>query len=157
MGVKTYFKERGIESKDIPRGIIYFKGLSWLTWSGTFVLCYRVQPLRKFAQTAMAKNGLQRLEQTFPNAYRKCEQGILNTTQKLSQSKFFKPIPHMFRLSSRQFASALCENLVLYKLLLPIFIPLQLYTTVQLLHHHAIVNQQFTESGSSVCDSGVKE
>ena len=124
MVIKEYFEKKGISKKDIPLGILYFKTISYTTWFGTLGLCYKYRPLRKLLETKYIKCKYEKIKMSYPNFYNKCENFINEKSKKISEWKYFKPIPETLGLKSIRTVEALSENFILYKLLLPIILPL---------------------------------
>jgi len=67
--ISQYFEKYGVEKKDVAKGIIVFKGLSYLSWFITLGLCYRFQPLQRFFATGRPKQFLENIKGRYPNAY----------------------------------------------------------------------------------------
>eukprot|EP01090_Pellita_catalonica_P008265 TRINITY_DN1898_c0_g2_i1.p1 TRINITY_DN1898_c0_g2~~TRINITY_DN1898_c0_g2_i1.p1 ORF type:complete len:146 (-),score=12.30 TRINITY_DN1898_c0_g2_i1:409-846(-) len=113
---KRWLAKYGIQKSDIAKGLLIFKGMTWLTWTGMFVFCYRVQPLRRVLLRAGKR--YPRVDYYYAKVNERAEQ--------LAKWKFFKMIPEKLGLHSRNFTLTLGENILFYKLTLPITVPIQL-------------------------------
>jgi hypothetical protein len=113
--------------------VIYFKVISFATYGVTLVACYRYQPLRRLIQTPMMKQRIAQLEIKFPGLWSKGEKFVAEKTSKLSQAWYFKPIPEKLGLNAEKFTQAVWENIIGYKMLLPVLLPAQLLLTMTLI------------------------
>ncbi len=130
---KAYLEKKGYTPTDIAKGVVYFKVISFATYGVTLATCYRFQPLRRLIQTPMMKQKIAQFEVKFPGLWAKGEHFVAEKTQKLSQAWYFKPIPEKLGLNAEKFTKAACENIIGYKMLLPVLLPAQLLLTMGLI------------------------
>lgn len=121
--VHNAFEKRGISTKDVGKALVTFKIMNWVVYGTGLVLCYKYKPLKRLSKTQRMTSLLTKWE-SYP-MYQKSKQFILQKAEKMSKSKFFSRVSSSFGLKSKRFTLALAENTVLYKLTLPITLPLQ--------------------------------
>jgi hypothetical protein len=132
---KDYLEKKGYTPMDITKGVIYFKVISFATYGATLAVCYRYQPLRRLIQTPMMKQRIASFETRFPGRWAQAEKFMTEKTTILSQKSWFKIIPDKLGLHAEKFTQAVCENIIGYKMLLPVILPAQFLLTMQLIKH----------------------
>lgn len=133
---KDYLEKKGLSKNDIPAGIIYFKITSYATWFCTLALCYKYRPLKNLFKINYFKQKLNYVKSKYPKVCDNYNNLIINKSKKLAEWKYFKPIPESLGLKSLHVVEALSENFVLYKLLLPVLLPIQFWIILKLLKHN---------------------
>jgi len=137
--MQAYLEKKGLEARDIPKAIVVFKALSWTTWAVALPVCYRYQPLRRVFARPGTQQAIDKFSRRFYPALR--ERGTLFVTtqlERLASSQYFQRFAASIHVPSVPLAHALCENTVLYKLLLPIYVPLQLWATIKLVERTSV-------------------
>lgn len=114
------FSKYGLTKKDVAIILGKTKLIGYGVWLGMLPVCYRYRPLRRFFKRPWPKIALQKVQTTWPNVYQKGQQFIANGADKLSKWKYFKPIPKQLGLKSKKFTLAIAENIVLFKLTIPV-------------------------------------
>lgn len=125
------FEKHGLHVKEIPKGVVVFKVISWTSFFTTLGICYKFKPTSTFLKTKFGQNSVSYLKTKYPNVTTKFTNKTTNLTKKMSENSFFKRIPDALGLKATRFSKALVENAVLYKLSLPLTLPLYLYWTVK--------------------------
>ena len=138
MKVGSYFEKYGIGKKDVPKALITFKTISYLSWFGTLALCYKYKPIKSFFKLPYPRMYLNRVITRYPTTYNKCQSFVMDKSKKLGENRFFKKIPESMGLKGKRFSYALAENIVLYKIALPILLPIQFYTTIRIVSNKSI-------------------
>lgn len=137
MTFKELLEKKGISKKDIPLAIVYFKATSYATWFGTLALCYKYRPLRRLIKSPFFEGKFKNLKLRYPKFYNNCENFITSKSKKLAEWKYFKPIPESLGLKSLHVVEALSENFILYKLLLPLILPLQFWFVLKKMNRNS--------------------
>ena len=122
--VSNVFQEKGISKNDVGKAILYFKGMSWITYGIGLTLCYKHKPLRRLAKTERFSSMLTKWDTSSP-FYKKTKTFILEKADKLSKTSIFSKFSNYFGLKSKRFTLAIAENTFLYKITLPITLPVQ--------------------------------
>lgn len=125
--MRHLLEQYGIEPLDIPKGLLLFKGMAWTTWALTLPICYKYQPLRRLIARPQTRAFLDRIH---PNMYSRGSTWVTTKLNRLSASLYFQRFTNHFGLCPTATAYALCENMVLFKMLLPVTIPLHMYLTI---------------------------
>lgn len=133
--ISDFFQKYGITKKDIPKSLIYFKTLSLLSYLSCIMICYKYRPLIRIFK---GSNFLEQIKLRYPIGYHKYYNFVINKSTKLSESKYFKPIPSALRLNSNKLTTAIAENIIFSKLLLPITVPVQFWIIVNIMKTHNI-------------------
>ena len=128
--IHDYFRKHNIRKKDIPKAFILYQVLGTITTICGYALCYRFKPMQNIVKKNPFKIWFNNFKTGYPNFYQKSHNLIFEKSKTLSESKYFQPIPKFFGLDSHRAMVAIGENFVLDKLLAPITIPLQFWTTV---------------------------
>lgn len=126
--IKYWVEKHGVKKSDIPRTLIYFKVVTYVSWLSMWALCYRFKPAHKLMQYKWASNTITKLKQRYPNAYLKYQ----TKTEKISNNEYFKKIPTSIGLKSKRFTESFMESLVVNKLALPVTIPTYIYIAASL-------------------------
>lgn len=142
MNFHEYFEKKGIAKKDVPLALACYKGIGLGITLITFGVCYRYKPLRRLIKTDFMDGQITKFKAKYPERYNKCENFIKTKIEKISNSKFFKPIPNMFGLKSRNFTKSVCETLIISKVGLPITIPFQFLSTMKIIEVKYKMNSQ---------------
>jgi len=115
--VKQYFASKGLEAKDIPKGVLLHEvlglGVLLSVWGG----CYLMKPSGRFLQT---------LQKTQPQLWKKAE-------TRMETSKLLSKIRSSKFVSSSQgtrLVVAFGEGYFIRKLLVPVLVPLKLWVAV---------------------------
>eukprot|EP00941_MAST-03F_sp_MAST-3F-sp1_P000819 g819.t1 len=103
----------GVRPRDVPAALVIFNGMLWIEWAAVFVACLRFQPLRSFALTSTGARWRSLLSKRFPS-YSKTERYCLRAANKMSESRFMKPLPRMFGIEAENFTFSLAETVLLY-------------------------------------------
>ncbi len=127
---REHLQKYGIKPLDVPKAILVFKGISYVTWFSTMALCYRYKPLQKLAKRPFGQHVVNGIKTKYPDGYAKTHAFILRKAQQLANWRFFKPIPEHLGLKTKRFTFAIAENTVLYKLALPVLLPAQFWLTI---------------------------
>ncbi len=135
MKASKYLEKYGIEKNDIPKAIIYFKVTGYLSWFGTLAICYKYKPIRLFFRLSYPKHILNKIKNAYPQRYDKYENFIFSKSKKIAENRYFKKIPVTLGLKAKRFSYSLAENLLFYKCMLPIILPLQFYSAMLLFSH----------------------
>ena len=131
--ITGYLEKYGVPCTSVVKALICFKALSYGTWFTLIGISYRYKPLQKLVKNYhYPKILFQKIKTKYPNAYTKTKTFILEKSEKLSESRFFKPIPRTLCLESKRFTIALAEGSALCKILLPITLPSQIWFTIWL-------------------------
>ena len=128
--IKAIFEKRGIDSVDAIKGVIIFKAMCYAIWPLGVPICYRYRPLQRIYHQSKL---IQSVAQKYPWISQKVIQTIEYGADKIATNRFFKPIPAKLGLDPKRFATSLGENFVLYKLTLPVTMPIFFFTTVAII------------------------
>lgn len=128
--IHDYFKKHGVDEKDVPSALLFYKGLGFGITAATYGLCYRYRPLHYGIQHYPLKNINIWLKTTYPQRYQQMETFVKTKTTTISKWRYFKPIPPFFGLDTKRATVAIGETLVVNKLTDPITIPLTFIMTV---------------------------
>eukprot|EP01012_Entosiphon_sulcatum_P036256 TRINITY_DN4616_c0_g1_i1.p2 TRINITY_DN4616_c0_g1~~TRINITY_DN4616_c0_g1_i1.p2 ORF type:complete len:173 (+),score=35.45 TRINITY_DN4616_c0_g1_i1:209-727(+) len=152
MVLSDYFAKRGLETRDIPRALIYFKGLNYGLWIGGIAVCYRFQPLRSIFRRPGPKRFKEWLQFKYPKVFARGEAYVVSKSYQLAQSRFFKPLPDSLGLNAREFALALAENIVLYKATMPVHLPMQFWFIMYCIASRKASFQEYIDDTASWAD-----
>lgn len=145
--IKGYFEKYGIEKQDVVKGVILLKTSSIAISVVTLGICYRYRPLIRLFNFTLKKrlpeiNLQDRLPKITPpkspfwrKLHMKVDTFIAEKSEKISNSKYFKPIPNAFGLEPKKFAISLAENYIFGKLITPVVLPLQFWSIILLLRN----------------------
>lgn len=128
--IHNIFEKYGVSNKDVAVAALSLKGLSWATYFATLGLCYKYKPLKRMSKNPFMKSKLEYVEQNYP-IYGRIKNFVIDKSQKMAKSKYFEPIPRRLGLKSKRFAVALTETIVVYKLMMPVLLPLQFWIVIQ--------------------------
>ena len=134
--ISDFFQKHGISKKDIAKSLIYFKSLSVVSYFGCMALCYKYRPLIRLfnsQSSTICTRLLNNIKTRYPNAFNKSYNFVVDKSIKVAESKYFKPIPTKLRLDAKKLTTAIAENIVFSKLLMPITIPLQFWIVIHAL------------------------
>jgi hypothetical protein len=125
--MRSYFEKRGIAPRDVPMALIYFKLMNVCLWSTMFTGVYLFQPLRRMAKmrTPMAIRAA--LQTRYPDAFLRLENSIMHSSERLAEWRFFRPLPKVLGLDSKQTVLSVAETFLLYKVTMPFHVPLQFW------------------------------
>jgi hypothetical protein len=127
-----WLEKHGLSKRDVPRALVYFKTISYVSWFATLGLCYRFQPSKSLRSVQLYRNMTARLQARYPATYNKYTTFVATKTRQLGNNKYFRKIPETIGLKSKRFSRAFVENLVLNKLALPITIPSYIYLSAKM-------------------------
>jgi hypothetical protein len=131
--IGDYFEKYGVTNSDVFKALIYFKTLSVITGLGTLAMCYKYRPLITLFKQPYPKQLLAKIENRYPTQYNRSKQFVIEKSEKLAASKYFKPIPNYLNIDSKRLTIAVAENMVFYKLCIPILMPIQFWLVVHAL------------------------
>ncbi len=130
MNINEWIERYGIEKKDIPKTIILFKIISTTSYIGTFVLCYKYKPITRILKSSYGIKFNNYIIYKYPKIYNK----IITTKEKLiikiKNGKYIKKIPELMGMETEKFTNAFIENFFLYKLTLPLSLPVYIYLSI---------------------------
>lgn len=135
--IKEKFQSAGIHKKDVPSAILLFKGLGYTTWFGLLFTCYRFKPVQRFFKLPVPNRWLTHIKTKHQVKYDSWHSWVMTKSEKLANWRFFKPIPTTLGLKSKRFVIALAQTTILYKLMLPVLLPLQVGGVVYFYRHRA--------------------
>eukprot|EP01083_Nonionella_stella_P039420 107200_1 len=122
--VANFFEKYGVHKRDIPQALLMFKGLNYVTWSVLVAGCYRFRPSRYLARTRMVQGWRKRYPR-FRGWQDYARDLSLRTSKQLAQYSTVRAIPRGLGLKPQYFVYALAEATIMYKLTLPITLPIQ--------------------------------
>ena len=129
--IKNYLESKNIRKRDIPSALLFMKATGYAIWFGMLVGCYKFQPLKRFFKMPMPKRCLDNFKKRHHVRYTKWQNFIQTKSEALANWKYFKPIPETFGANSKKMVTALTETIILYKLCLPITLPLTTILAIQ--------------------------
>lgn len=127
------FKKYGVDEKDLPKAFVIYKTFNLLIATGVFTACYKYHPLKN----NMNKYPLNLLTNYFkintPRLYNYMSDKVEKGTDKIANSRFFKPIPNFFNLDSYKTTVAIGETIIIREFFTPITVPIKLFLTVMII------------------------
>jgi hypothetical protein len=129
--IKNYFNNHGIKKRDFPKGFLIFNGIGVLTYSSILALSYRYRPLYNAFKQPQVQEFVTQLRNKYPNQYKKLN-GIVDS-QTLTKNRVIKSLVDKYQLDSERLFYSMGETSVIYKLGLPIIVPLHFWVTVHML------------------------
>ena len=130
--IKSYFESHGVRKRDIPSALVLFKGMGYGVYFGMLIACYRFQPVQRFFKLSGPKYILDSVKKNHKTRYDKWHGFIMKKSEQFAEWKYFKPIPKAIGVKSKKLVRAFAETFVLYKVTLPITLPLQFLVTVSI-------------------------
>ena len=127
--VCTYY---GIQEKDIPKVLIYTKVLTYIPFTMGLFLCYRYRPASLFLKSQTGSRWIQNIRAKYPEKYKKTDLFIKDKIKKVSESKIAMFIPKTIGLKTSRFTKSFVETIILYKLSLPITLPICFFGSLAL-------------------------
>ena len=125
MKLREYLNQQNVPMKAVGKVLITFKIAAWSTWVLLVPICGKFQPIRRLSQMS----GPQRLKaafiRKFPNRYERWEEHVIRGSEWFASKKSVRWIPDAFGQKHRDFGLSIAEATVLYKLLFPIWAPLE--------------------------------
>eukprot|EP01084_Bolivina_argentea_P144836 254025_1 len=125
MKLKEYLKKQNVRPADIGKVLITFKFAAYTTWIVLVPICGKFQPLRRFFRLSGPKNLKEAFIRRYPERYASWEQHFINGAEWVARHKTIRWIPETFGQKHRDFGLSIAEATVLYKLLFPIWAPLE--------------------------------
>eukprot|EP01095_Lingulamoeba_sp_RSL-Kostka_P011394 TRINITY_DN4308_c0_g1_i1.p1 TRINITY_DN4308_c0_g1~~TRINITY_DN4308_c0_g1_i1.p1 ORF type:complete len:180 (+),score=33.57 TRINITY_DN4308_c0_g1_i1:84-623(+) len=136
MGLTEFLEKQGLRKRDVPVALLYVKGMTYVTYLISLGLCYRYRPLFSLSKLKYPQQFLTYLSKRYNNQYTKWQNRInrlLLKSEKISEMKYFKPIPKALHINPKRFTVSMAENVLFYKLTLPITLPLQVYVAIKII------------------------
>eukprot|EP01084_Bolivina_argentea_P196931 337566_1 len=125
MKLKEYLHKQNVRPSDVGKVLITFKFAAYSTWLLLVPICGKLQPIRRLSRMS----GPQRLKTAFirryPNKYESWEEHIIKGSEWFAKHKSVRWIPDAFGQKHRDFGLSVAEATVLYKILFPIWAPLE--------------------------------
>lgn len=140
-----WFGKIGIEIKDIPMALVYFKTMSYASYIAIFGLSYRYRLINKFLSSNTGLTFVKNTKLHFPKLVNKIDHYSQKMSQYLSTNKYFQRIPITLGLKTKRFTEALVETTVIYKLSLPLYF----YGTYKLISNKNKLNEIETTKTNS--------
>eukprot|EP00486_Rosalina_sp_Unknown_P013448 CAMPEP_0201581650 /NCGR_PEP_ID=MMETSP0190_2-20130828/72804_1 /ASSEMBLY_ACC=CAM_ASM_000263 /TAXON_ID=37353 /ORGANISM="Rosalina sp." /LENGTH=281 /DNA_ID=CAMNT_0048020077 /DNA_START=23 /DNA_END=866 /DNA_ORIENTATION=- len=132
MKLKEYLEAQNVKPTDVAKVLFTFKLFAWSTWVILVPFCGKVRPIRRLGQMS----GPQRLKswfiKTYPNRYERWEEHVIKGSEWIAKHKTIRWIPDAFGQRHRDFGLSIAEATVLYKVLFPIWAPLEFMYIVRL-------------------------
>merc|ERR1719203_193689 len=118
-------QQQNVKPANIGKVLITFKFAAWSTWLLLVPICGKFQPMRRLSRMS----GPQRLKASFirrfPNRYERWEEHVMKGSDWFAKHNLVRWIPDAFGQKHRDFGLSVAEATVLYKLLFPIWAPLE--------------------------------
>ena len=168
--LERFLKENcGLEPSQVPHVIGTFVGLKYVVWSGFAVVGARYQPVSRFLVRKLGKmqmpKGAEKARKAFNDGYieqkykivkdepsswfvrlgRSYQHHTSNLADRVSQNALWIRVSQSIRQDPRYLAVGLAEGMILYKLFIPIHIPLTLYFIVLYYRERADLLNKETE------------
>lgn len=142
--IKAYLKSHGLRAKDIPKGFVVFNVLGVITYGTTIALCYRYRPIHSLFQHPVGKELMNRIQRSYPQWYSQSITLFDTQATALANSKLVTTTANKLTLDPKKLTMAFTENLIVYKVSLPITIPLNIWLTIRLLSKKDKLKQEGT-------------
>lgn len=120
-----------IHKKDIPGALLIYKVMNWGLFFGAFALCYRYSPVKYIFSKGEPRKLIDSIRNNY-SWYKKGESYLINKSKKLGENKYVSNICSKLGYRSKKVPLALAESTLLYKVFVPIHIPLQFMIIIQI-------------------------
>lgn len=114
-----------MKASDIGKVLIAFKLCAWSTWVVFVPICGKLKPLRRLARMSGPQKLKAAIIRRYPNRIEKFEEHVLKSSEWFARHKAVRWIPEFFGQKHRDFGLSIAEATVLYKILFPIWAPLE--------------------------------
>mmetsp|Transcript_16264 Transcript_16264/g.24948 ORF Transcript_16264/g.24948 Transcript_16264/m.24948 type:complete len:276 (+) Transcript_16264:152-979(+) len=132
MKLKDYLVEQNVSAADVGSVLIMFKLCAWSTWVLSIPICSKLKPLRRMAQLSGPQKLKQAIIRRYPNKIERFEESIIKSSEWFANHRATRWIPDSFGQKRRDFGLSVAEATVLYKLLFPVWAPLEFLYIVRL-------------------------
>jgi len=126
----------GIREKEIPKVLIYTKGLMYVPLIGLFGISYRYRPIKTFMKSTTGLRLSSHIKQKYPEKYKKIETFVQSKIAKIASSKIIMKIPNTLGMKSLHFTEAFFESIILNKCIVPVTLPLTFMTSIYFVKHN---------------------
>jgi hypothetical protein len=110
--------------KDVPKVLLYTKIMTYIPFTIGLVACYKYRPAKIFVESIKSKAMIQYIKNRWPTQYKKTNSYIQTKLYKISESKVAMYIPKFIGLRTKRFTKSFVESIILYKMSLPLTLPL---------------------------------
>jgi hypothetical protein len=131
--IKNFFKKHGIKKKDFPKGFLIFNGLGFITYGSILALSYRYRPLYNAFKQPKVQDFVTQLKNTYPDHYGRINIIMETQTKNFINHKMVQKFIYKYKLDGEKLVYSMGETSIMYKMGLPISIPLQFWLTVHML------------------------
>lgn len=131
MTIKETLEKHGVHSKDIPKAIFTFEVMGTAGWIGTLALCYKYNPLGWMANNPPTNGWIDNLRNKYPERFDRTFDGVMKTSERIANNKYFRMIPDKLGLNRQRFTLAVAENFIINKLTLPFLLPAVFWLVVR--------------------------
>jgi len=180
--LERFLKDKcGLEPSQVPKVIGTFVGLKYIVWSGFLVVGAKYQPVTRFFVRKLGKmqiqmpRSAQKARKAFNDGYieqkykistdeptslfvrlgRSYQHHTSNLANKVAQNALWVRISKSIRQDPRYLAVGLAEGLVMYKVLIPVHIPITLYCIV--LYYQEEAKREAQRQQGEQIESGEEE
>jgi len=139
----AFFERNGVVARDIPLAIVAFKTAAFVTYFGLTVLGVRFRPINRMFHSGRPRRMIDRWKIRYPNFWGKAEDNVMKASEWTADFKFvqwslskYQTLQRsrsetMLNYSKRRrqdLGLGIAEGYIVYKLTLPIWASLYLYS-----------------------------
>lgn len=140
MGLKErteqYLKQKGVTPTDIPKAVATFTGVKYVVWLSFVVTGMRYRPLKRLFNRPTPQRWRASFQRRYPEFYNRNYQRMITAAEGVANTRLFRSIAD--RISSNEArknrsgtALGLAEGMLLYKVTLPIHLPLAFWAVTK--------------------------
>lgn len=133
-----------IQEKMIPKVLIYTKVLTYVPFTFCLVGCYAFRPTKLFLRSTYGIKMVDHLKTKYPQRYEKVNNFVHTKIKKISESKVAMFIPKVVGLQANRFTKSFLETIIIYKITLPITVPMCFLSAIYLVKNKHNLPSSFT-------------
>lgn len=130
-----------IQEKMIPKVLLYTKVLTYVPFAFCLVGCYTFRPTKLFIRSVYGIHLMNHVKTKYPQRYEKVNNFVHTKIKKISESKVAMFIPKTIGLQANRFTKSFLETIIIYKITLPITLPLCFLSAICLVKNKHYVKE----------------
>ena len=140
MGLKErteqYLNDKGVNPLDIPKALATFTGVKYVIWLSFVTAGMRYRPLKRLFNRPAPQRWRASFQRAYPEFYNRNYNRMVNAAEGVANTRVFRSIADTVSSPSARknrsgAALGLAEGMLLYKLTLPIHLPLTFWAVTK--------------------------
>lgn len=132
---EAYLNEKGVSASDIPKAFAAFTAAKYGIWLSSIILGIRYRPLHVVFNRPGPKRWWLNFQKKYPEFYKRNYQRVMSAADKVASTNTFRFLADRISTDKAknrsQAALGLAEGMLLYKIFLPVHLPLTFWAVTK--------------------------